>query len=161
MSRMNPIPPRLYRSMLADTYKQSRKEYQKILEYQRNEHNPICQKEDRYIKPKTKGNVLSQEYYNRMKEKPEKAHIKRIPLKNNLTSGMVIITEPDKPRGRKINQYQVYRAVSAQRRQLGKKIVSNNYKKLYHDDFESAKLNQTDIKLDNKKKVRKIYLIYL
>ena len=92
-------------------------------------------------------------------EKPEKAHIKRIPLKNNLTSGMVVITEPDKPRGKKINQYQAYRAASAQRRHLGKKMVTNNYKKLYHDDFEATKLNQTDIKLNNQKKVRKIYLI--
>ena len=159
MSKLSPIPPKLYRNMLADNYKQSRKDYQKILEFQRSMHNPICQKEDRYIKPKTRGNVVTQEYYKRMMEKPEKAHIKRIPLKNNLTSGMVVITEPDKPRGKKINQYQVYRAASAQRRHLGKKMVINNYKKLYHDDFEAAKLNQTDIKLDNQKKVRKIYLI--
>jgi PHD/YefM family antitoxin component YafN of YafNO toxin-antitoxin module len=159
MSKLSPIPPKLYRNMLADNYKQSRKDYQKILEFQRSVHNPICQKEDRYIKPKTRGNVVTQEYYKRMMEKPEKAHIKRIPLKNNLTSGMVVITEPDKPRGKMINQYQAYRAASAQRRHLGKKMVTNNYKKLYHDDFEAAKLNQTDIKLDNQKKVRKIYLI--
>ena len=60
MSKKNSIPLKVYKNMLADNYKQSKKEYQKILEYQRTYHDPICQKEDRYIPLKTKGNVLSQ-----------------------------------------------------------------------------------------------------
>ena len=155
MSEQNSIPQKVYRNMLVDNYNQTRKDYQKILEYQRSEHNPICQTEDRYIPKKTKGSVLSQEYFKKMKEKPERAHIKRIPLKENLTSGMVVITEPDKPKGKKIKQYQVYRTLSAQKRKLGKKIVSDNYNKFYYDDFDSSKLNQTDMQLVNKKKVRK------
>ena len=155
MSDINSLPPKLYRNMLADNYKQARNDYQKILEHQRRKYNPICQKEDRFIQQKTKGSVLSQEYFKRMVEKPEKAHIKKIPLKNNLTSGMVVTTEPDKPRGKKIMQYQVNRAASEEKRKFGKKIISDNYNKFYRDDFDPSKLNETDTKIENKRKVRK------
>ena len=80
MENKNSIPPKLYRNMLADNYKQARNDYQKIREYYNKNNNPICQTDDRYIIPKTKGNILSQEYNKKMMEKPEKAHIKRIPI---------------------------------------------------------------------------------
>ena len=169
MSKKNSIPLKVYKNMLADNYKQSKKEYQKILEYQRTYHDPICQKEDRYIPPKTKGNVLSQEYLKKMAEKPEKAHIKRIPIKSNLTSsGVTVITEPDKPIGKR-RQNKEYHPSSAQKRNLGKKIILDNHKRYYYDDFNSSKLNRTQIANKNKQKVRKlnvfiilyrIYIIY-
>ena len=158
MSTNNSIPPKVYRNMLANNYKQTQKDYHKILEFQKNVYNPICQKEDRYIPQKTRGNVLTQEYFKKMVEKPEKAHIKRIPIQSNLTSGAVVITETDKTKGRKIRQNQ-FHASSAQKRRLGKKIVSENYKKFYYDDFDSTKLNQTEIKTSNKKPVQRQHLI--
>ena len=141
--------------MLLDNYKQTKKDYQKIIEFQKRFHNPISQKEDRYIPSKTKGYILSQDYFQKMKEKPEKAHIKRIPLENNLTSGLVVMTEPNKPEGKKKGEYYKYHASSAQKRKLGKKIVSDTYKKFYNDNFNLSKLNQTDASINTKKKVRK------
>lgn len=156
MDIKNPIPPKIYRNMLAKHYIQTKRDYQKILERQRIIHNPICQKEDRYNPPKTKGSILSQEYFEKMMQKPEKAHKKRIPIKDNLTSGVVVMTEPNKPPIRKVRQEQLNRASSAQKRNIGKKIVLDSYKKFYYDDFDSSKLNQTDIKTTNKKIVRNI-----
>ena len=86
----------------------------------------------------------------------KKAHKKRIPIKDNLTSGVVVMTEPNKPPIRKVRQEQLNRASSAQKRNIGKKIVLDSYKKFYYDDFDSSKLNQTDIKTTNKKIVRNI-----
>ena len=104
-----------------------------------------------------------------MAEKPEKAHIKRIPIKSNLTSsGVTVITEPDKPTGKR-RQNKEYHPSSAQKRNLGKKIILDNYKRYYYDDFNSSKLNRTQIANKNKQKVRKlnifiilyrIYIIY-
>ena len=159
MSINNPIPPKVYRNMLSNNYKQAQKDYQKILEFQKNVYNPICQKEDRYIPQKTRGNVLTQEYFKKMMEKPEKAHIKRIPIQSNLTSGAIVITEPNKNIGKKVRQNQFHHASSAQKRNLGKKIVSENYKKFYYDDFYSTKLNQTEIKTNNKKEVKRHQLM--
>ena len=151
MASKNPIPPKLYKNMLSDNYKQSKIEYKKILEFQRSIHNPICQKEDRYVPQRTRGNVLTQEYFKKMAEKPEKAHIKRIPIKSNLSSGVTVITEPNKPRGRKMGTFQKLHASSVEKRNLGKKIVSDNYKKFYYDDFDKVKLNQTDASIKRKK----------
>ena len=157
MASKNPIPPKLYRNMLSDNYKQSKKEYIKILKFQRSIHDPICQKEDRYIPQRTKGYVLTQEYLKKMAEKPEKAHIKRIPIQSNLSSGVTVIKDQNKPRGRKLGEFQGIHASSAQKRKIGKKIVSDTYNKFYHDDFSSSKLNQTDVSINTKKKVRILF----
>jgi len=160
MSSRNPLPPKLYKAMLLDNYKQTKKDYQKIIEFQKRYHNPISQKEDRYIPPKTKGYILSQDYFQKMKEKPEKAHIKRIPLENNLTSGLVVMTEPNKPEGKKKGEYYKYHASSAQKRHLGKKIVEENYKKFYYDDFATVGMVKTFRDKNKPKNVRiKKYLI--
>ena len=131
------------------------------MKFQRSIHDPICQKEDRYIPQKTKGYVLTQEYLKKMAEKPEKAHIKRIPIQNNLSSGVTVIKDQNKPRGRRIGEFQGILASSAQKRNLGKKIVLDTYKKFYHDDFSSTKLNQTDASINTKKKVRKLFFLIL
>ena len=155
MASKNQIPLKLYKNMLSDNYKQSKKEYNKILEFQRSIHDPICQKEDRYIPQKTKGYVLTQEYLKKMAEKPEKAHIKRIPIQSNLSSGVNVIKDQNKPRGKRIGEFQGIHASSAQKRKLGKKIVSDTYKKFYNDNFNLSKLNQTDASINTRKKVRK------
>lgn len=156
MDTKDTIPPKIYRNMLAKNYKETKKDYQKILQFQKRIYNPICPKEDRFIPQKTRGNILTQEYLKKMKEKPEKAHKKIIPIKGNLTSGVIVMTEPNEPLGRKIKQEQVHRASSAQKRRLGKKIVLDNYKKFYYDDFDSSKINKTQIQVTKNKKVRKL-----
>ena len=159
LTSRNPLPTKLYKTMLLDNYKQSKREYQKIIESQRKPHNPICPKEDRYIKPKTKGSLVSQEYFNRMKEKPEKAHIKRIPLENNLSSGLVVMTEPCKKEGKQRVEYYKYCPSSAQKRHLGKKIVEDNYKKFYYDDFITVGISKQYKEKNIPKEVRIKYLI--
>ena len=145
MASKNPIPPKLYKNMLSDNYKQSKIEYKKILEFQRSIHNPICQKEDRYVPQRTRGNVLTQEYLKKMAEKPEKAHIKRIPIQSNLSSGVTVITESKQPRGIRLGPIHKNQPHSAERRRVKKKIIPENNKIFYLDDFNSVKQNQNDL----------------
>ena len=147
MANNNSIPPKLYRNMLSDNYNQTKKDYQKIIEFQKRKNNPICQTENLYIPPKTKGNVLSQEYYKKMMEKPEKAHIKRIPIKSNLSSGLNVITEDNKITGKKIFNKR-YHPCSVHKRKTGKGIIQENYRKFYFDGF--SRLNKTSINISEK-----------
>ena len=150
MENKKSIPPKLYRNMLADNYKQARNDYQKIREYYNKNNNPICQTDDRYIIPKTKGNILSQEYNKKMMEKPEKAHIKRIPIKDNLSSGVVVITEDNRAIGKNKGIFNGYHTLSTGKRNLGKKIVQENYKKFYFDTFNTSRLNRTNKDIEQK-----------
>ena len=138
------IPPKVYRQMLTNNYKQSHKEYQQIKNYQNKHSNPICQKEDRYIPPKTRGSVLTQEYIKKMAEKPERAHIKRIPIQSNLSSGVKVITETKEPRGIRLGpQYRYYH--SQERRRCRKKILPQSKANFYFDAFNSVKENENDL----------------
>lgn len=139
------IPPKVYRQMLTNNYKQSHKEYQQIKNYQNNHSNPICQKEDRYIPPKTRGSVLTQEYIKKMAEKPERAHIKRIPIQSNLSSGVTVITEPKQARGIRLGPVHKNQAHSAERRRVRKKLFPENNKNFYFDAFNSSKQNENDL----------------
>ena len=139
------IPPKVYRQMLTNNYKQSHKEYQQIKNYQNKHSNPICQKEDRYIPPKTRGSVLTQEYIKKMAEKPERAHIKRIPIQSNLSSGVTVITEPKQARGIRLGPVHKNQAHSAERRRVRKKLFPENNKNFYFDAFNSSKQNENDL----------------
>ena len=145
MKEQKDIPSNLYREMLSKNYKQSHKEYQQIKNFQNRNHNPICQKEDYYIPPKTKGNVLTQEYLKKMAEKPERAHIKRIPIQSNLSSGVTVITEPKQTRGIRLGPIQKNQPQSAERRRVRKKILPETNKNFYFDDFNSVKQNQNEL----------------
>jgi hypothetical protein len=131
--------------MLTNNYKQSHKEYQQIKNYQNKHSNPICQKEDRYIPPKTRGSVLTQEYIKKMAEKPERAHIKRIPIQSNLSSGVTVITEPKQARGIRLGPVHKNQAHSAERRRVRKKLFPENNKNFYFDAFNSSKQNENDL----------------
>ena len=145
----NDLPPKVYRQMLKDNYQENREDANQIKVSFKAKHDPICQKEDRYIPPKTKANIRTEEYERRMAEKPEKNHIKRIPIESNLSSGVTVVTEPKKVEGIKINPY--YR-----RNQISTKTYENfsrvntkyrnpdNLKNFYCDDFNSKKENQND-----------------
>ena len=92
----NGLPPKLYKKMLTESYVQNQKEGTSIKNHLGKNHDPILQKEDRFIPPRTKGNILTEEYIKKMAEKPEKDHIKRIPLQSNLSSGVKVITDTKK-----------------------------------------------------------------
>ena len=139
------LPPKIYRKLLENNYKQSHNEYQKIKNYQNSHSNPIVQKEDRYIPPKTRGNVLTQNYVKKMADKPERPHIKRIPIQSNLSSGVTVITEPKEVRGIRIGPVQKNQAHSVERRRVRKKIFPENNKIFYYDAFNSVKQNENDL----------------
>jgi hypothetical protein len=145
MKDSNGIPPREYRKMLNTNYKQSHKEYEEIRHNQNRMTNPIIQKEDRYIPPKTRGNILTEEYVKKMANKPERAHIKRIPIPSNLSSGVTVITEPKKVEGIKLGPIHKNQAHSVERRPVRKKLHKDNFKYFYFDDFNSVKQNQNDL----------------
>ena len=145
MKDSNGIPPREYRKMLKANYNESHKEYEQIRHNQNRLTNPIIQKEDRYIPPKTRGNILTEEYVRKMANKPERAHIKRIPIPSNLSSGVTVITEPKKIEGIKLGPIHKNQAHSVERRPVRKKLHKDNFKYFYFDDFNSVKQNQNDL----------------
>jgi hypothetical protein len=145
MKDQKDIPPKVYRKLLENNYQQSHREYERIKNYQCRNSNPICQKEDRYIAPKTRGNVLTQEYLKKMAQKPERAHIKRIPIKSNLSSGVTVITEPKQVRGIRIGPIQKNQPHSVERRRCRKKFNIDNNKSFYFDAFNSVKQNENDL----------------
>ena len=146
MKDQKDIPPKVYRTMLKNNYQQSHREYQQIKNSIYRKTNPICQNEDRYIPPKTRGNILTQDYIQKMTEKPERPHIKRIPIKSNLSSGVTVITETKEPRGIRIGPIQKNHPHSVERRRCRKKIYPENHKTFYYDDFNYVQHNQNDLK---------------
>lgn len=139
------LPPKVYRKLLVNNYKQSHNEYQQIKKYQNGHSNPIVQKEDRYIPPKTRGNVLAQDYVKKMADKPERSHIKRIPIQSNLSSGVTVITEPKEVRGIRIGPKHKNQAHSMERRRIRKKLMPDHDKNFYFDAFNSVKQNENDL----------------
>ena len=160
MTDSNGIPPREYRKMLNTNYKQSRNEYEQIRHKQNRMTNPIIQNEDRYIPPKTRGNILTEEYVKKMANKPERAHIKRIPIPSNLSSGVTVITEPKKVEGIKLGPIHKNQAHSVERRPVRKRLHKDNFKYFYFDDFNSVKQNQNDLAA-LRSQVSYIYNLYL
>ena len=149
-NKNNDLPPKVYRQMLIENYQDNRKDADKIkVEFNVN-HDPICQKEDRYIPPKTRGNVLSQEYVRKFAERPERDHIKRIPIQSNLSSGVTVITEPKKVEGIKINPYYRRNQISSNTYEKFAKVNTkyrqpDSLKNFYYDNFNSIKQNQNDL----------------
>ena len=157
----NGLPTKVYHKMLAESYLQNRKDGTSIKNYLNKNHDPILQKEDRYIPPRTRGNVLTEEYIKRMAEKPEKKHIKRIPLKDNLSSGVKVVTEPQKKEGIKMNPKIRRNEDSTKSYEIPRHIKTykkpDTLKNFYYDNFNSTKENQNDL-ARNKKTVSKIYI---
>ena len=89
--------------------------------------------------------VLTQEYLKKMAQKPERAHIKRIPIKSNLSSGVTVITEPKQVRGIRIGPIQKNQPHSVERRRCRKKFNIDNNKSFYFDAFNSVKQNENDL----------------
>lgn len=155
----NDLPPKVYRKLLSSIYKQNRKDAKAIKDNLSRNGNPIIQKENRYFSPRTRGNVLTQEYIKKMAEKPEKAHIKRIPIESNFGSGPTVIKESAIIKGIRLNpkNRKNESSLSAPKIEIVKKLNNskqdNYYKYFYLDNFNSVKQNQDDI--ETKKKVSK------
>ena len=160
----NDLPKKLYQKMLTESYLQNRKDGTSIKNYLNKNRNPILQKEDRYIPPRTRGNVLTEEYIKRMAEKPEKRHIKRIPLKDNLSSGVNVITEPQKKIGIKMNPKIRRNEDSKQSYEIKKHLKTykkpDTLKNFYYDNFNSMKENQNDLAQKKKTVSKNIYFYY-
>jgi hypothetical protein len=159
----NGLPGQLYKKMLTQSYLQAYKEGNSIKNFLNKNQDPILQKQDRYIPPRTRGNVLTEEYIKKMANKPEKNHIKRIPVENNLTSGVKVITVNRKKEGIKMNP-------NVRRNQDSTKSYENykhmrtyktpsTLKNFYFDDFNSVKENEYQLKR-NKSNVSIIIFLY-
>ena len=152
----NDLPPKVYRKLLSSIYQQNRKDAQAIKDNWSRNGNPILQKENRYFSPRTRGNVLTQEYIKKMAEKPEKAHIKRIPIESNFGSGPTVIKESPITKGIKLNPKirKNQSSLSAPKIEIGNKSKNlkqdSYYKYFYLDNFNSIKQNQNDIDIKNK-----------
>jgi hypothetical protein len=162
----NGLPPTLYKRMLTESYLQNRIDGASIKDYLIKNKNPILQKEDRYVPPRTKGNVLTEEYIRKMANKPEKNHIKRIPLKNSLASGVKVVEEPKTREGVKMNP-KVRKNQDCIKTYEGMKHLRtyakpDTLKNFYFDNFNSFKENQYELKKKQTSVSNKIilYLFY-
>lgn len=159
MTDANGLPPKVYRKMLSSIYFQTKKDAQLIRNNWEKQGNPIVQKEDRYFSPRTKGNILTQEYIKKMADKPQRPHIKRIPVQSHLSSGPTVTYDQKKIEGIKLhpkirkNQNSAPK-IDKHRKQLSQ---SGSFKNFYLDNFNSIKENQND--LDIKNAVSEKYLI--
>jgi hypothetical protein len=83
-----------------------------------------------------------------MAEKPEKDHIKRIPLKSNLSSGVKVITETKKKEGIQMVPYRRTNQKSTKSNENYKHLKTyknpETLKNFYYDAFNSFKQNQLD-----------------
>lgn len=145
----NGLPIKQYKNMLTQSYLQNYKEGCSIKNCLNKNQDPILQKQDRYIPPKTKGNILTEEYIKNMANKPEKAHKKIIPILRNLSSGLKVITVNKKKQGIKMNS-------KIRRNQDSTKSYENNkhmrtyktpstLKNFYFDTFNSVKQTQYEL----------------
>lgn len=145
----NELPPKLYKRMLTSSYIQTLKDSTLIKNYLSKNQDPILQKQNRYIPPRTKGNILTEEYIKKMAEKPERPHIKRVPSYNHLVHCVRSIGEIKKPEGVKmnpkmrtnqnsINSYENYKHLRTYK-------MPDTLKNFYFDDFNSIKQNQYDM----------------
>ena len=148
-NKRNEIPTKLYKIMLTSSYIQTLKDSTLIKNYLSKNQDPILQKQNRYIPPRTKGNILTEEYIKKMAEKPERPHIKRVPSYNHLVHCVRSIGEIKKPEGVKmnpkmrtnqnsINSYENYKHLRTYK-------MPDTLKNFYFDDFNSIKQNQYDM----------------
>lgn len=163
MTDANGLPPKVYRKMLSSIYLQNKKDAQTIRNNWANQGNPIVQKQNRYFSPRTKGNLLTQEYIKKMADKPERPHIKRIPIQSHLTSGPNVIYDSRKLGGIKLHPKlrKNQSSLSAPKIDNHHKMLSQSgsFKNFYLDNFNSIKETQNDV--DMKKIVSEKYLIII
>ena len=147
----NYLPLKLYKKLLIEAYLQNCKDGEIIKDYLIKNHDPILQTEDRYIPPRTRGNILTEKYIKKMAEKPKRNPKKTIPIKNNMSSGLIVITENKKKKGIRMNpkirtnqdstkSYENYKHMRTYK-------SKDNLKNFFLDNFNSVK----EIKLTKSK----------
>ena len=144
------LSPKIYRKLLTSIYIENSKDAKAIKDKFSRNGNPIVQKENRYFSPMARRNVLTQEYIKKMTEKPEKAHIKRIPIQRNLSCSLTVIRDqPQRPGIRfnpKLRKNQSSMSCPKIERQNKKHLSKNNYYKYFYlDNFNSIKQNENDV----------------
>ena len=141
----NDLPLKLYRKLLMESYLQNCKDGDKIKDFLIKNHDPILQTEDRYIPPKTRGNILTEKYIKMMVEKPKRNPKRRIPLKNSMSSGLIVIAENKKKEGIKMNPKVRTNQDSTKSYEISKHMRTfkskDNLKNFYLDNFNSVKEN--------------------
>ena len=141
----NDLPLKLYRKLLMESYLQNCKDGDKIKDFLIKNHDPILQTEDRYIPPKTRGNILTEKYIKMMAEKPKRNPKRRIPLKNSMSSGLIVIAENKKKEGIKMNPKVRTNQDSTKSYEISKHMRTfkskDNLKNFYLDNFNSVKEN--------------------
>ena len=156
MADANGLTPKVYRKLLTSIYLQNQRDAKTLKDRLVRGGNPILQKENRYFSPTPKRNVLTEEYFKKLKEKPEKRHIKRIPKESNLGKDLISVKENKKIGGKKTDPIirKNWASMSAQRIEKKKNpdAIKSYYKHFYLDNFNSIKQNQNDI--NNKKRMR-------
>jgi hypothetical protein len=149
MTDANGLPPKVYRKMLSSIYFQTKKDAQLIRNNWANQGNPIVQKENRYFSPRTKGNLLTQEYIKKMADKPQRPHIRRIPIQGHLSSGPKVTYEEKKIEGIKFHPKlrKNQSSLSAPKIDNHHKHLSQSgsFKNFYLDNFNSIKETQNDL----------------
>ena len=154
----NYLPLKLYKKLLMESYLQNCKDGEIIKDYLIKNHDPILQTQDRYIPPRTRGYILTEKYIKMMAEKPKRNPKRRIPLKNSMSSGLIVIADNKKREGIKIypnirrNQdstksYENYKHLRTYKKK-------DNLKNFYYDNFNSVKENKL---VKSKTNVRKFY----
>ena len=154
----NYLPLKLYKKLLMESYLQNCKDGEIIKDYLIKNHDQILQTQDRYIPPRTRGYILTEKYIKTMAEKPKKNPKRRIPLKNSMSSGLIVIADNKKREGIKIypnirrNQdstksYENYKHLRTYKKK-------DNLKNFYYDNFNSVKENKL---VKSKTNVRKFY----
>ena len=84
-----------------------------------------------------------------MAEKPEKNHMKRIPIKVNLSSGVKVIAEEKKNEGIKMNPKIRRNQTTTKSYEIQKHLrtykMPDTLKNFYFDNFNSVKENQIEV----------------
>ena len=155
----NGLPQHLYKKMLTESYLQTKKDGASIKTHLVKSHNPILQKEDRYVAPRARGEGLKQQYMKNLAEKTERSHIKRVKVQSNLGNNMTVITEPRKVRAIQLGPKHDTHPLSAERRVVRKKMFPEGNKNFYYDAFNSVKENQNDL-VKNIKNTVSYYISY-
>ena len=142
----NYLPLKLYKKLLIESYLQNCKDGERIKDYLIKNRDPILQAEDRYIPPRTRGYILTEKYIRKMAEKPEKNHMRRIPLKNSMSSGCIVVAKNEKKQGIKMNPKVRTNQDSTKSYEIQKHIRTykskDNLKNFYWDNFNTVKENQ-------------------
>lgn len=155
------MTPEIYRKLLEKNFKENRERANRIKINFNLNRDPICQKEDRYIPPKTKGKLVTKNKNEENKEIKRNFQTKRqIIRKGNFGSGPNVITEEPIKRGKRFHSAERRLNDSFQKRPIERKPNELSLKNFYQDYYNTVKPNFNDKYIAKRKWVSK-YKIYI